>query len=502
MAAKNFYDAVLIGLDLRTLLTAALLAKRGLRVLVIGHGQPWPSYQVHGVTLPRSTFSLTGYESPAIARVFSEIALRPLLSRRLKPLSPAFQALLPGHRFDVLRDARLLTRELEREFPEARRFADELLAALGETGRRIDHVLERDLMWPPEGFFERREFARATLHEPFAESLASGSRHALADDHPFSRVLEETLRFADGSSLEGGYSARKLRLLSGRTRAAELVDDALTGLFELLIQSIRTHNGSLRLTERLDGLTVRRGALTSLHVSPSDEEIGCHFLLWGLPVSRLASLLQDRTQLDPMFVEVGEPRARYARYCLNLVVRAEALPEGMARDVLLLADQPLWIEQKRLAHGERALLTIETLLPNEPADERARRLLDQRERMLDALGELSPFLRSHLLLVDSPHDGRPIDDVESGSKVEPAEPFHRGPDTMRNVYTFPRTRLHGTAGLTVRTPLKGILLCNDQVVTGLGVEGAFLTAWSAARAVSRSLRRGWMNRGRWTKVEL
>jgi hypothetical protein len=40
------------------------------------------------------------------------------------------------------------------------------------------------------------------------------------------------------------------------------------------------------------------------------------------------------------------------------------------------------------------------------------------------------------------------------------------------------------------------------VVPGLGLEGSFLCAWSAARAVTRSLGRQWMNRHRWTKVEL
>jgi hypothetical protein len=502
MAAKNFYDAVLVGLDLRTLLAGALLAKRGLRVLLVGQGQPWPSYEARGVRLPRAPFSLTAHDSPALARVFSEIAIRPLLQRRLTPLSPAFQAVLPGHRFDVQPDIALLGRELEREFPEARRFAEELFRAVGASSERMDRLVENDLMWPPDGYFERREFARASLHEPFSSARDSSSRHALPPEHPFCRVLEESLRLLDGSSLESGHSARTLRLLAARTLPAELADGGLAALFELLIESIRTHNGSLRLSERVDSLTVRRGALSSLHLLPSDEEVGCHFLLWGLPVSRLGALLQDRSELDPLFSEVGEPRVRYTRYTLNLVVGADALPEGMARDVLILGADSLWVERRHIPHSDRAVLSIETLLPAEGSEERARRLATQRERMLDSLSVLSPFLRSQLCLVDSPHDGRPIQDLQSGQTVEPPDAYTRGPETMRKVYAFPATRLHGMAALTVRTPLKRILLCNEQVVAGLGQEGAFLTAWSAARAVTRSLRRGWMNRGRWTKVEL
>jgi hypothetical protein len=73
---------------------------------------------------------------------------------------------------------------------------------------------------------------------------------------------------------------------------------------------------------------------------------------------------------------------------------------------------------------------------------------------------------------------------------------------MPVVYACPRTRIHGTCALPVRTPIKRLLLCNEQVVPGLGLEGSFLAAWSAARTVTRSLNRDWMNRGRWTKVDL
>ena len=73
---------------------------------------------------------------------------------------------------------------------------------------------------------------------------------------------------------------------------------------------------------------------------------------------------------------------------------------------------------------------------------------------------------------------------------------------MPVVYAFPRTRIHGTCALPVRTPIKRLLICNEQVVPGLGLEGSFLASWSAARTVTRSLNRDWMNRGRWTKVDL
>jgi hypothetical protein len=508
MAAKNFYDAVLVGLDLQTLLAGALLAKRGFRVLLIGQGQPWPSYEVHGVRFPRAPFALLGHESPALSRVFSELALKPLIQRRTRPLSPAFQVVLPGHRVDFSRDERALSRELAREFPLARRFVDELWQVASDTGARIDGLVERDLMWPPEGFFERREFARASADTPFA-TRSDGEqvepppllRSEIDAARPLANILESCIRALDTSARAPDFSPRALRLLSSLLGAAELDEGGLSGLFELLIESIRSHNGSLRMSERVDGLTLKRGAVQSLHLFPSDEEIGCNQLLWGLPVARLGALLSDRSLLDGLFEDTGEPRPAYTRFTLNLLLRAEAIPEGMARRVLLLADEPLWVQTERTADGSSAILTAEARLSLRDQGDKPN-LVGQRERMLSSLLALSPFLREHLELMDSPHDGLPIEDVRAGSSFMIRDASRRGPDTMETVYAFPRTRVQGAAALTVRTPIKRLLLCNSQVVPGLGLEGLFLTAWSAARAVTRTLNRDWMNRGRWTKVEL
>ena len=519
MAAKNFYDAVLVGLNLSTLLTGALLSKRGFRVLLIGQSMPWPSYVVRGVRFPRAPFALTGYESPALLRVFSELAVRPTMQRRTRTLASAFQAVLPGHRIDFSRDPVLLGRELDRELPLARRFVEELWQSGQQENARIDALLEHDLMWPPERFFERREFAQAALDTPFGVASSLANKWAtrasftppLLDTEPEHTVLHGEFErdtplariFAAclGTSV-AEYSPRTLRLLRGLLGAAQLDEGGLSGLFELLIDCIRSHNGALRLSERVDGLTVKRHTLTSLHLFPSDEEIGCQNLLWGLPVARLGALLPDRALLTPLFAGVGEPQAAFSRFTLNLLLKARGIPEGMAERVLLLGDEPLWIETQRSADGQRAVLTVEAQLPVRDTEDRAARLLRQREHVLSQLTLLSPFLRDHIELIDSPHDGRPVEEPKTSLLLSPDDASLRGPDTMETVYTFPHPRLQGTAALTVRTPIKRLLLCNAQVMPGLGMEGVFLTAWSAARAVTRSLNRDWMNRGRWTKVEL
>jgi hypothetical protein len=492
MAAKNFYDAVLVGLNLPSLLAGALLSKRGFRVLLIGHTQPWPSYEVRGVRFPIAPFALPAPDSPVLARIFSELALRPTLQRRMRALAPAFQAVLPGHRLDLTCDPSALAHELSREFPDALHAMQELLRSAAESTPALNALLEQDLMWPPEGWLERRDFTRALKDLPLgAEGAPRPIWPELAPGQPLGRVLAACVDH------ELDASPRVLRSLRGVLSSAELDEGGLTGLYELLIETIRHHNGVLRLSERVDRLTLKRGMLSAVHSFPSDEEIGCHYLLWALPVARLLPLLDDRSLLDPLFAEVGEPRPRYARFTLNLLARAQAIPEGMAKRALVIDREPLWVEVQRA--GERALLTVQARID---LREGVPSLAGQRERMLDGLTTLSPFLREHLELIDSPHDGLAIQDVQTGESFMPSEVGRRGPDTMETVYTFPQTRIHGTVALDARTPIKRLLLCNTQVVSGLGFEGTLLSAYSAARAVSRSLGRDWMNRGRWTKVEL
>ena len=98
---------------------------------------------------------------------------------------------------------------------------------------------------------------------------------------------------------------------------------------------------------------------------------------------------------------------------------------------------------------------------------------------------------------------RDIQNIRERTIMPAPEPWQRGPGTMEPLHGYPVRSAYGLFAMPVRTPVRRLLLCSDQVVPGLGREGAFLAAWSAARVVTRSDRRKeWMRRGLWTKIEL
>jgi phytoene dehydrogenase-like protein len=96
--ATNFYDVIIIGNELGGLAAAALVARRGYRVLVLGEAALSQSYHLGPFTLPRSPFAFVGLESPAIRRVLGELGLAQILRRKLTALQPHYQVVVPHHR--------------------------------------------------------------------------------------------------------------------------------------------------------------------------------------------------------------------------------------------------------------------------------------------------------------------------------------------------------------------------------------------------------------------
>ncbi len=508
----NFYDVVLLGTELGPLLAGALLAKRGFRVLLVGQDDRGPTYEIAGRALPRAPYAFLGASSPVARRVLAELALHQLFRRHATTMDPPLQVALPDHRIDLALDDAELEREVAREFPEVERPVGDLHRNAARVSAELDRLLERDLVWPPETFFERREMARASQHLPFAKESERRDPFAeFPDGHPFRLIVGTPVRFADGMDPDHSTALRTLRHYHNWLRGSAMLDGGEEFLRKLIQDRIRTHSGELRPRDRADGIVVKRGTAVGVRLAGSDEEIGCSFVVAGSDLSSVLPLLPDRRPFELLFERIGEPQARYFRYTLNLVVRAEAVPVGMARDVFFVRDprRPLWAENMLHVQADATqpdgtrLLTVEALLPRRNIEDVPGYVEGVRERVFASLGDLVPFLGKHVELVDSPHDGRDAQDLENQCDRPASDPWSRGPSTMVALNGFPVTSALGVCAMPVRTPVKRLLLCNRQVAPGLGAEGAFVTAWSVARVVTRADRKKeWMRRGLWTKVEI
>ena len=155
----SHYDVVVLGAHLEPLLCAALLAREGLRVLVLGQGAPEPSYVLEGVEVEPYGLTLTGAQSPAIQDTLELLALRQDVRQRTADRTQVFQLLLPDHRINVYPDAKSWLEEVNRELPRVTRQAADITRTLAEVRAELDLMVSRGLTWPPETFIERQQFA-------------------------------------------------------------------------------------------------------------------------------------------------------------------------------------------------------------------------------------------------------------------------------------------------------------------------------------------------------
>ena len=69
----NHYDLIVVGADVAGLVAAALVARRGKRVLVLPHGPADGSYRLQARVLPLETAPVVHATCPPVERVLAEL---------------------------------------------------------------------------------------------------------------------------------------------------------------------------------------------------------------------------------------------------------------------------------------------------------------------------------------------------------------------------------------------------------------------------------------------
>jgi len=505
---RSSYDVVIVGASLAVVGAGALLARRGFRVLVLGHGTRPEVYPWEGYALRRTPAVVSFVEAPAFRRMVAELALVPSVRRRVEAIEPAFQVVLPGHRIDASAIAERLLGDLNREFPEIQRPVEDFYRRLESDGAALDRALSADVMLPPGGFWERRELGRAVSALPFDRLGAGRDPFAeFASDHPFRTFVDAQVRFAGALDPDALRPLARARLHAAGFRHATLAEGGVDGLRALFAEKIVQHGGDLRLRDRAESIAVHRGRVRAVALAGLDESVGCGFALSSLDPAEVQRLTGEDPSRAWTRMLLGT-RPRYHRYTLNVVVRAEVVPVGMAVRVYAVVDPRRPLAEENLLVVDRApvdasgavVLTVSALLPRSLVEEGPDHLRRVRPRVLKALGELVPFLDRHTLVVDSPHDGLPLED-RRGELPALVDVRRAGvAEPMETLDAIDDTPWLGVCGLPVRTEIEGLLLATRQNVPGLGLEGELVAALGAARVVTRSdPSRERMRRELWSK---
>ncbi|MBN4059095.1 hypothetical protein JYT22_00415 [Endomicrobium sp. AH-315-J14] len=503
---NRYYDVVVLGRSLGALVAAALLARRDFTVLVVGQGQQPTDYTYEEYALRRRPFSMLAGSSPVWRRVLGELAYTQGWRRVVQTVRPRLSILSPGRRFAIDDDAELFGREVHREFPEVRRLVAELYAELARVTEAADGAFDRDVLWPPGTFLERRQTGRAASALPYAK--AEPHADLLADfprNHFYRRIMTESVRIAtDLAAVPPAFAAARLH---GAWASGPV---GLPGggqqLEDLLLARIEAQGGKQVMSDRAVFLDVKRGSVGAVQLDSAAAPVGAGFVIADMTGEELAALAGGEGISKRAQREWPRVTALVGRFVTCIVAKLEGLPEPLGGEALLLPeegndrDSAIHLQTSRL--DGYAILVAEMLV----RDTGALPLRQARAHILERVCAELPFLERHLRVVDSVHDGLPlwrydrtrreeIDRAAAGLDARP-EPLERQLEVDPPGYL-------GLGGEPIRGPIDRTLLVGPSVLPALGQEGRLLAACGAARIVTQSdKRKARMRREMWTKIEI
>ena len=261
----------------------------------------------------------------------------------------------------------------------------------------------------------------------------------------------------------------------------------------------------------------KRGRVSGIVLDGDEGTTGVGFVVTDHTTRSLLDLASDFDPPRRALAALPHLIRVESRFVVSMVVRNEGLPAPLADEAFLLATWPhrardsahpvvhlqRWREPCGIAGS--TLLVAEAALP----DDVSMPIAQAREAVLETVESLLPFVERHYLIVDSPHDGRPLWDFRCGARRDIPRASLRvsggslEPEPMAPRWQLDPPSFHGLAGEPLRAPLGGSFVVGPSALPALGQEGELLAAWSAARLITRTDRRKErMRREMWSKIEL
>lgn len=517
---SRHYDVVVLGRSLGALSVAALLARRDFSVLLLGQEQRPPQYCYERFTLMRRTFTLLFGASPVWKRMLHELAQSPSFRRHTRSLEPMFSLCAEGRRLQVSSDPDQFGQEIEREFSEVRQLVDEFYSRLGNANAAIDAVFSRDMVWPPQGLWDRIETARAGASLPFTDDAdAADPLGKFPLEHPYRELATLPAVFStDVDYAVMGLPALALARLHGSwTRGLDALTRGGQELEEFLLERFRAHGGVADPQRRVESLAIRGGRVVGVLEEGADEPIGADAVVTCLSGEAVAALAKGEGVTKRAREEWPQLTASAGRFVVSAVVKTAGLPAPLAAETFLLPpDSPRPDPRRPVVHLQRyecraldaeanpdeTLLVAEAIIPAEGA----LTLSEARGSVMNTLEFHFPFLRRHLVILDSPHDGLPLEDYTTGvcreiDRIHVTESAPK-PEYMEHQWTVEPTGYLGLAGEPTTGPVPGSFLVGNTTLPALGQEGELISAWSVAKMLTRKdSRRQRRRRQLWSKIE-
>jgi phytoene dehydrogenase-like protein len=425
-----------------------------------------------------------------------------------------------GRRLEISAQPERFASEIDREFPEVRQLVDEFYVRLASANSAIDSAFSRDAVWPPSTFWERIEAARTTSQLPFVGDRNPGDLLVkFPPDHPYRELA--TLPAVFASDIDYGVmglpALALARLHGSWTRGVYALGQGEDELESFLLERIAAHGGVCQLDRRIERIVVEGNRVRGIVEDGSPVKIGTDAVITSLSGEAIAELAAGEGITKKARYDWPNLSPTAGRFAVSIVVDSRCLPRPLGYETFLLPPESRYPDPRRpvvhlqryeaenlgadAAQGE-TLLLAEAIVPAEGA----LTLLEARQAVLNTVRFHLPFLDEHLKLIDSPHDGLPLEDFTTGVKRE-IDRIHvtessPKPEFMDYQWTVDPPGFLGIAGEPIRGPVPGSYLVGKTTLPALGQEGELISAWSVARILTRKdATRQRRRRQLWNKFE-
>ena len=488
--SDSFYDVIVVGTELPGLIYAAMLAKKGYRVLVVGHGNRSNRFQHEGFSFVRRPWLFHGFEtSPPIKKVFAELSLSLEMHNRPKPFDPFYQVVLPGRRVDVVGKESLLERELGREFPGEVPRIQAFYRTMREHNDNLSRLLESPAIYPPDGFFESRAFRKAT--DPVLATVPPDPLSTFPAGHPFRPFVLAPLFFGSGCQVAPYSPIQLIRSVAHLGRGLYHIEGGIDALKSIFIDRVKNNCGDFRDKVLIDRFNMKRGKVREIVIRDRREVIGCEVVVCNMDVKRFFNLIPEEDQKERFHLKVLELQPSHYLYTVNFALKSEAIPEGMGRHVFLVGSEHRPLEDENLLlccvdPADRAGQPDGTSVLSVSARIKAKNVRPTVEgveaidaRLIREVEKLVPFFHEHLLMKASAWVG--LDKRTRKLDVDTSQ--------FVPIFGTPLPDTLESSPVACRTAYKNILITGDHLHAGLGFEGAFLATLNAVQLTTEMVSR-------------
>jgi all-trans-retinol 13,14-reductase len=482
--AKNEYDVAIVGAGIGGLSTGALLAKRGLKVLVVEQHYLAGGYCTSFPRMGHSTFDAGVHDISGLGQKGGvRFLLRELgIENDLEFKRVTSEYVLPDIRFRVPNDWKEFVNFLGSKFPKEREnvsgFFYEMKGIYDDIYK--DMELRSGVIGPPRTVDEMRKYPLTHKHlfrwhnksylqmldEYFSDTklkeILCTLTGYLTDDPKALQVSSIAPIF--GYYFEGGYYPK------GGSQA----------LADALVSVIRNNGGTVLLNKRVTRILVKDGVANGISVEGAIKKGRTDVFKTGIVVSnadvkQTFLRLVEPTSLPPNFlkrVQNIEPSTSAFMVFLSLNYDPPLAPLTIYSPD---SEHRLGIAipsklDSNLALSGGSSMTIITLVPNSEAKKWSREAPDYKirkekfmEKLIDSVSQLLPDLRKHILYKEA---------------ATPAT-FLRYTSSSDGAIYGPK--LGQT--LSFKSPVRNLYLVGSGTYPGAGTEGVVISALIATNDI-------------------